>query len=262
MQPMLNIAIRAARKAGEIILKKSDQLNDIQIYNKSANNYVTSVDVQAEKEILFHLRKAYPEHGFLSEESGSLGNAESEYCWIIDPLDGTTNFIKQMNYSGVSIALQVNNKTQLAVIYNPFEDALYTAARGGGAQLNGRRLRVSNQKTIPGAFFSASITASKLFKPSYYVEMGKMQREILSFRYGGALSLDLAKVASGHFDAAWTANAQIWDVAAADLLVREAGGMVCELNGGVNYLKSGNLICGNAKVVVQLIKRLSTHLNI
>ncbi len=261
MQPMLNIAIRAARNAGKIILKKSDDIPNVKIKSKSLNDYVTNIDELCEKEIIYHLHNAYPDHQILSEECGLIGNKESEYKWIVDPIDGTTNFIKQLSYSAVSIALQVKGKTQVAVIYNPFSNDLYTAIRGGGAQLNERKIRVSNKNVIMGALLSTGISNSKKYKPSYHQELAAMQDEILSFRYGGSLALDLANVACGRFDAGWTMKAQIWDIAAAELLVREAGGVVSEVNGGVNYLQSGSIICGNGKLVAALIKRITPHLN-
>lgn len=261
MQAMLNIAVRAARMAGKIMLKKSDDIPNVKIKTKSVNDYVTSVDEQCEKEIIYHIHKAYPDHQILSEECGLIDNKDSDYKWIIDPIDGTTNFIKQLNYSCISIALQVKGKTQVAVIYNPFANDLFTALRGSGAQLNENKIRVSDKKTIAGSMLSTTITGSGQFKPSYSNELANMRRDILAYRYGGSLALDFAYVACGKFDAAWTASAKIWDIAAADLLVREAGGVVSELDGGVNYLSSGRVICGNAKIVAALIKRLSPHYN-
>jgi myo-inositol-1(or 4)-monophosphatase len=260
MQPMLNIAIRAARMAVTIILKKSDDIPNVKIRNKRVNDFVTSVDLACEKEIIYHLHKAYPDHQILSEECGLIGNPESDYKWIVDPLDGTTNFIKQLNYSAVSIALQVKGRTELAVIYNPFANDLFTALRGSGAQLNERKIRVSNKRDISGSFLSTGISASNKFKSSYTQELISIRKEILSFRYGGSLALDLANVACGRFDAGWTVNAEIWDIAAVDLLVREAGGVVSELDGNVNYLTTGSVICGNSKIVSSLLKRISPHI--
>jgi myo-inositol-1(or 4)-monophosphatase len=261
MHPMLNIAIRAATKAGELIIKKSEDLTDITVQDKGKNNFVTNVDIQAEKEILYHLQKAYPDHAILSEESGHMGNKDSDHLWVIDPLDGTNNFIHGVPHYCVSIALEVKGRTEVAVIYNPNINHLFTAARGDGAQLNGKRIRVSNRKNLTGAIFSAPVNNNKkVFKDSYYSLLEKLKEDISGFRYSGSLALDLAYVGAGYYDAAWTMSSQKWDIAAASLIIKEAGGLISEINGGIDYQNTGRVIAGSPKVVSKIIQQFTPHL--
>ena len=258
---MLTIAVRAATKAGDLIIKKAENIDDITITSKGKNDFVTEVDMQAEKEIFYHLQKAYPDHALLSEESGLIGNEDSEYLWIIDPLDGTNNFIHGLPHYCVSIALKHRGKIEVAVIYNPNLDQLFTASRGDGAQLNGKRLRASSRKSFQGCLFSASYGYNdQAFKPSYLDALREIKKDISGLRYSGSLALDLAYVSAGFYDAAWTTTSKPWDIAAASLLIKEAGGLVSEINGGINHLETGRLIAGNPKLVSKLIQSFAPHL--
>ncbi len=250
MQPMVTIALRAARKAGEQIVRASDELERIDVQEKNVNDFVSDVDRNAEREIIYHLRKAYPEHAILGEESGLSGDENAEYRWVIDPLDGTTNFLRGIPHYAVSIACLYRGKLEHAVIVDPVRREEFTASRGRGAQLNGRRIRVSSRASLDGALLGTGIP----FKDHCDQHLGAYSKslEVLAgqcagIRRAGAASLDLAYVAAGRLDAFWEIGLAQWDMAAGALLVREAGGLVADINGSDNYLESGNIVCGNPK---------------
>jgi myo-inositol-1(or 4)-monophosphatase len=250
MEPMINIALRAARKAGELIVRASDELDRIDIQAKSANDFVTQVDVAAEREITRALQRAFPEHAILGEESGRSGPDNAEYTWIIDPLDGTTNFIRGIPHYAVSIGCLRGNRLEHAVVLDPVRREEFTASRGKGAQLNGRRIRVSRLPTLEGALIGTGIP----FRghrdeqlPAYAEALGKLAGLCAGIRRPGAASLDLAYVAAGRFDAFWELGLAPWDMAAGALLVREAGGLVADMDGSENFMHSGNIVCGNPK---------------
>jgi len=262
MEPMINIALRAARKAGESIVRASDELHRFEVKAKGINNFVTEVDINAEREIIYHLQKAYPDHAILGEESGLIGNAEAEYRWIIDPLDGTTNFIRGIPHYAVSIACMYRGKIEHAVVVDPVRHEEFTASRGRGAQLNGHRIRVSDLASLDGALLGTGIPFKnhcddKLEPYSKSIEV--LASQCAGIRRAGAAALDLAYVAAGRLDAFWEIGLAQWDIAAGVLLVREAGGMVVDIDGSDNYLESGNIVCGNPrcfKAVLQVVKPL------
>lgn len=262
MQPMLTIALRAARQAGEYIVRASDRLDILAVSEKSSNDYVTEVDRSAEDIILKLLQKTYPDHGFLAEESGAK-NIDSEYCWIIDPLDGTTNFIRGIPHYAVSIACQHQGKLEHAVVYNPVTREEFTASRGRGAQLNGRRIRVSARTHLDGALLGTGIPfrghqADQL--TGYLSTLGELAPEVAGIRRAGSAALDLAYVAAGRFDAFWEMGLQPWDMAAGLLLIQEAGGLVSDFEGGNRYLETGNVVCGNPKCFKHVLKVVNQHL--
>ena len=262
MEPMINIALRAARKAGENIVRASDDLDRFEVKAKGVNNFVTEVDINAEQEIIYHLQKAYPDHAILGEESGLTGSEDAEYRWVIDPLDGTTNFIHGIPHYAVSIACQYRGKLEHAVIVDPVRREEFTASRGRGAQLNGRRIRVSKRASLDGALLGTGIPFKdhcddKLTAYSKSIEV--LAGQSAGIRRAGAASLDLAYVASGRLDAFWEIGLAQWDIAAGALLVREAGGLVADIDASENYLESGNIVCGNPKcfkAVLQAVKPL------
>ncbi len=262
MEPMINIALRAARKAGESIVRASDELHRFEVKAKGINNFVTEVDINAEREIIYHLQKAFPEHAILGEESGLIGNAEAEYRWIIDPLDGTTNFIRGIPHYAVSIACMFRGKIEHAVVLDPVRREEFTASRGRGAQLNGHRIRVSDLASLDGALLGTGIPFKnhcddKLEPYSKSIEV--LAAQCAGIRRAGAASLDLAYVAAGRLDAFWEIGLAQWDIAAGVLLVREAGGLVADIDASDNYLESGNIVCGNPrcfKAVLQVVKPL------
>jgi len=262
MEPMINIALRAARKAGESIVRASDELHRFEVKAKGINNFVTEVDINAEREIIYHLQKAFPDHAILGEESGLIGNAEAEYRWIIDPLDGTTNFIRGIPHYAVSIACMYRGKIEHAVVLDPVRHEEFTASRGRGAQLNGHRIRVSDLASLDGALLGTGIPFKnhcddKLEPYSKSIEV--LASQCAGIRRAGAAALDLAYVAAGRLDAFWEIGLAQWDIAAGVLLVREAGGLAADIDGSDNYLDSGNIVCGNPrcfKAVLQVVKPL------
>lgn len=262
MEPMINIALRAARKAGEGIVRASDELHRFEVKAKGINNFVTDVDINAEREIIYHLQKAYPDHAILGEESGLIGSETAEYRWVIDPLDGTTNFIRGIPHYAVSIACMRQGKIEHAVIVDPVRHEEFTASRGRGAQLNGHRIRVSDLTSLEGALLGTGIPfkdhCDDRLQP-YSKSIEVLAAQTAGVRRAGAASLDLAYVAAGRLDAFWEIGLSIWDIAAGVLLVREAGGLVADIDASENYLESGNIVCGNPrcfKAVLQVVKPL------
>jgi myo-inositol-1(or 4)-monophosphatase len=262
MEPMINIALRAARKAGENIVRASDDLERFEVRAKGVNNFVSDVDIAAEKEIIYHLHKAYPDHAILGEETGLSGSEDADYRWIIDPLDGTTNFVRGIPHYAVSIACLYKGKLEHAVIVDPVRREEFTASRGRGAQLNGRRIRVSKLPGLDGALLGTGIPFKdhcddKLGPYSKTVEV--LAGQCAGIRRAGAASLDLAYVAAGRLDGFWEIGLAPWDIAAGALLVREAGGLVADIDASENFMQSGNIVCGNPKcfkAVLQVVKPL------
>ena len=259
---MINIALRAARKAGENIVRASDDLHRFEVKAKGVNDFVTEVDINAEQEIIYHLQKAYPDHAILGEESGLLGSEDAEYRWIVDPLDGTTNFIRGLPHYAISIACVYRGKLEHAVVLDPVRREEFTASRGRGAQLNGHRIRVSALTSLEGALLGTGIPFKdhcddKIVPYSKSIEV--LAAQCAGIRRAGAASLDLAYVAAGRLDAFWEIGLAPWDIAAGALLVREAGGLVADIDASDNYLESGNIVCGNPKcfkAVLQTVKPL------
>ena len=258
MHAMLNIAVRAARKAGDIIARACDQVDTLKVRHKAENDFVSEIDQRAEQAIIDTLLKAYPDHAILAEESGSQGN--SEYEWVIDPLDGTTNFLHGFPQYAVSIACRHKNALQHAVVYDPFKQELFTASRGDGAQLNGKRIRISQRTSMSGALLGTGIPFSDVETLQIHLNM---MRDIIpgtaGIRRAGSAALDLAYVAAGRLDAFWEFNLKPWDMAAGILLVEEAGGLVGDFHGGFDYFSSGNVLCANPKLFKQMLKLLQPH---
>ena len=248
MQPMLNIAVRAARAAGNIIIRQFDRAQDLPATEKSKNDYVTEVDKQAEAVIIDTLLKAFPKHAILAEESGTRGN--SEYVWIIDPLDGTTNFMHGFPHFAVSIALQHKGKLQQAVIYDPLRQELFTTSRGDGAYLNDRRIRVSKRKNLDGALLGTGFPFGESANIDRFLETCRTLMPVTAgIRRAGAATLDLAYVACGRLDGFWEFGLKPWDIAAGALLIEEAGGVVCSIDTDKEYLTSGNIVSGNPYIL-------------
>ena len=237
MHPMLNIAIRAARTAGDSIVREMDRTRDISIETKGKNDFVTEVDKNAEGIIISVIKNAYPEHAFLAEESGQEG--ENDYLWIIDPLDGTTNFLHGFPHFSVSIALQNKGVLEQAVIYDPLKQELFTASKGKGAQLNNRKIRVSIKKTLDGALLGTGFPYNNESVMQQFIESYKnLFPNVAGIRRAGVASLDLAYVACGRLDGFWEFNLRPWDIAAGALIIQEAGGINAELTGGADYMLS------------------------
>ncbi|MCG6865097.1 MAG: inositol-1-monophosphatase [Thiogranum sp.] len=260
MHPMLNIAVRAARNAGDIIVRQSTRIDELTITSKERNDYVSEVDRQAENEIMAVIRKAFPDHGILAEESGQHGSGD-EFLWIVDPLDGTTNFLHGFPQYAVSIALQHKGRLEQAVIYDPMRQELFTASRGGGAQLDNRRIRVSKQTVLEGALLGTGFPYKDQGHLSAYLEMFKaLIVDSAGIRRPGSAALDLAYVAAGRFDGFWEIGLNPWDMAAGVLLVREAGGLVGDLAGGHDFMKNGNIVAAAPKLFPAMLREIRPHL--
>lgn len=263
MHPMLNIAIKAVRIAGNIILKASDNLNDIKIYQKSKKNFVTNIDIIVEQSIINIINKAYKDHYFITEESGKFGNLHSKYTWIIDPIDGTNNFINGLPHNCISIAMQFKGKTKLATVYNPHLDQLFIAEKGNGAQLNHLKTRISNNSNLQNCIISGSIRYNKkVFNSNYYKAIIEFQKKILGLRYSGSLTLDMCYVACGYLDGIWTTHdTKIWDFAGGAIMIEESGGTICDFEGNtVNILNPSCFIGGNHKINEQISKFFTPYL--
>lgn len=261
MDPMLTIAVRAARAAGDIIVRAMDRVDLLNVTLKSRNDFVSDVDRQAEQEIVTILRKAYPDHAVLGEEHGAQGPERSEHVWVIDPLDGTTNFLHGFPQFAVSIALLHRGKPERGVVYDPLRQELFTAARGAGAMLDNRRLRVTKQKGLAGALLGTGIP----FKDQSYIDpylgmLKSLLKDAAGIRRAGSAALDLAYVAAGRFDGFWEIGLQSWDMAAGLLLVQEAGGIVSDLEGGDRYLETGSIVTANPKLHTAMLELIKPHL--
>lgn len=264
MEPMTTIALRAARKAGDLIVRASDELDRVGHRAKGVADFVTDVDIAAEKEILYHLRKAFPDHAFLCEESGRSGLDDAEYTWIIDPLDGTTNFMRGIPHYAVSLACMKDGKIEHAVVIDPVRQEEFIASKGRGAQLNGKRIRVSNQTELRSALLGTGVPflghqADKL--PQYANTLATLAGQSTGIRRAGAAALDLAYVAAGRLDGFWELGLKPWDIAAGALLIKEAGGLIADIDGSESYLDSGNVVCGAPKIFKQVLQTVGPALS-
>ncbi len=263
MEPMLNIALRAARKAGELVARATEQLDTLEVKEKSANDFVTEMDQASEKEVIYHISKAHPDHAFLGEEGGIQGNPDSDYQWVIDPIDGTTNFIHGIPHFAISIACLYKGQLEHAVVLDPIRREEFTASRGKGAQINGRRMRVSSRKSMDGALIGTGIpfkSRSEAWIPAYTQSLAAVAKQTAGIRRAGAASLDLAYVAAGRLDGFWEIGLSQWDIAAGVLLIRESGGLVSDFNGGSDFMNSGNVVAGNPKCFKALLQTVQPHL--
>jgi myo-inositol-1(or 4)-monophosphatase len=260
MQPMLNIAIRAAHSAGDFIVRKINKLPDLKIEVKARNDFVTEVDREAEVRIIEELLKAYPGHGILAEESGVI-EGKDEYRWIIDPLDGTTNYLHGFPHYAVSIACEYRGRMEHGVIYDPIKQELFTASRGDGATLNNRRIRVTNLRTVEGALIG---TGFPFKNPDQLDQFLKLFSAFFSsasdMRRAGSAALDLAYVAAGRLDGYWESGLNSWDVAAGALIVREAGGLVTDYSGDGKFLENGEIVAGNPKIISDMLRRIQQQM--
>ena len=259
MQAFLNTAIKAARSAGDLVMRRMKRLDELRVDSKGANDYVTQVDGQAEERIIEIIRERYPDHAFLGEEGGASG--DSDHTWIIDPIDGTTNFIHGFPVFAVSIALRIKGRMSTGVVYDPNRQEIFTAIRGEGAQLDGRKIRVSNRRGMEGTLIGTGFPyREKDRMTSYLAMMEDVMHNAADIRRPGSAALDLAYLASGRIDGFWEFGLKIWDIAAGSLLVREAGGLISELEGAGDYLETGNVVAGAPKVHDALLKLLQPHL--
>ena len=260
MHPTVNIAVRAARAAGDIILRYHNQIDLLTIENKSINDFVSEVDKTAEKAIINEIKKVFPNHSILAEESGeTLG--DSDFQWIIDPLDGTTNYLHGFPQYAVSIALLEKQVVTHAVIYDPFKEELFNASKGEGAYLNNERMRVTSTNGLQNTLIGTGFPFRQPEHLDCYLKTFKaIHPHVSGIRRAGSAALDLAYLAAGRLDGFWEIGLNSWDIAAGALLVKEAGGFIGDFSGRDQYLETGNVVAGNADVYKILLKTIHPHL--
>lgn len=264
MHPMLNIAVRAARAAGSVITRGYENRDDLDIQSKGAQDYVTKIDKEAELTIIEKIKKSYPDHAFIGEEGGRIeGNAE--FTWVIDPLDGTSNFIAGIPHFAVSIALLHKGKLDQGVVFDPIRGELFAATKGSGAQLNGYRLRCTKAKDLSNTILATAIPfRDKSNLDAELKNFAKVFKDCGDVRRSGSAALDLAYVAAGRYDGYWEKGLQSWDMAAGELLVKESGGLVTDYAGNNDPLydeikqagSSNGIVAGNPRVVQNIVKRI------
>ena len=262
MHALLNVAVMAARRAGAVLIRNLVKLEKLKVEKKGHNDYVSEADRAAERAVIDVIQKHYPEHAILAEESGSQGDPSSDTVWIIDPLDGTTNYLHGFPVFAVSIGVQVNGRMAHAVVYDPLRQELFTATRGAGAQLDDHKIRVSGRKELEHALIGTGFPfrqADSEMEP-YLAMLGKVVKNTAGVRRPGAAALDLCYVAAGRLDAFWETGLAAWDMAAGALIIREAGGIVSGLDGGENYLDSGHILCGTPKIYSGLAKLCASEI--
>ncbi|MFB9133352.1 inositol-1-monophosphatase [Vibrio sp. AK197] len=262
MHPMLNIAIRAARKAGNHIAKSLENAEKIESVQKGSNDFVTNVDKEAEAIIINTIKQSYPEHSVVAEENGLIEGKDNDVQWIIDPLDGTTNFIKGLPHFSVSIAVRIKGKTEVACVYDPMLNELFTAQRGAGAQLNSARIRVKPLKDLQGTVLATGFPfKQKQHSESYLKIISALFVDCADFRRTGSAALDLCYVAAGRVDGYFELGLKPWDLAAGELIAREAGALVTDFAGGTDYMKSGNVVAASARGAKELLKHIRENGN-
>lgn len=256
-KPAVNIAVQAARKAGTVILRNIHRADAIAVSDKGQLDFVTDADRLAEQEIIREIRRAYPEHAIWGEESGRSGT--SRYVWVIDPIDGTSNFMRGFPHCSVSIALMEEGVVQHGVVYDPVRDEIFHATKGGGAFLNDRRIRVSQRIGLAGALVATGFPFKQRTRLATQMRMVKaLLEDAEDLRRTGSAALDLAYVACGRLDGYFEYGLQPWDMAAGALLVREAGGVVLDFDGEEGWFDSGNVIAGNLKVAAAMVARIKS----
>ena len=254
MNPLQNVAVMAARRGGAVLIRHLNKLDKLNVERKGHNDFVSDADRAAEDAVIEVIHKHYPDHAILAEESGVQG--ESDTVWIIDPLDGTTNFLHGFPQFCVSIGVQVKGRMEAAAVYDPMRQEIFAAARGDGATLDDRKIRVSGRKELEYALIGTGFPFRNpdLDTMPYLKMLGKVVRNTAGVRRPGAAALDLCYVASGRLDAFWETGLKAWDLAAGSLIIREAGGIVSGLDGSEDYLESGHILCGSPKVYAGLAK--------
>ena len=259
MHPLLTTAVRCARFAGNVILKHLDQLDRIEIETKGRFDYVSEVDTMAERQITDHITRTYPDHGIVAEESGSRGES-NEYVWIIDPLDGTTNFIHGYPQFAVSIAVTRRGTLEHAVVFQPVSNELFVASRGQGAQLNNRRIRCSQVRSLDHALLGTGFPVKRLdlLDPWLKTFRAALPR-CNGIRRSGSAAMDLANLAAGRLDGFWELGLSPWDMAAGALLVREAGGLLADNAGGQDYLTNGNIVAAAPALFNQFLNLIRSR---
>ncbi len=262
MNPLLNIGIKAARAGGNVIIRYIDRLEGLRIETKGRNDFVSEVDRMAEQAIIEVIQKGYPDHAILAEESGGQYSPQTptDTTWIIDPLDGTTNFLHGHPDFCISIAVQSKNTIEHGVIYDPLRNEIFTASRGQGAQLNGRRIHVSGQTHLSSSLITVGYPNREIQQFENWRKcFNSLLPKVLSIRHTGSAALDLAYVASARTDAFFEPLLKPWDLAAGSLIVREAKGLVADFDGQHDFLESGNIVCANPHIFNELLKLIQFY---
>jgi len=261
MNPMLNVAIQAVREASHVIVKSLERLDHLNVSEKGHNDFVSEVDQIAEQKIIEVLLKTYPDHKIIAEEGGIVSEGSDNYTWIIDPLDGTTNYLHGLPHFAISVAVMYKDKFEYAVVYDPLMQEWFTASRGGGAFLNDRRIRVSSEKRLSNALIGTGFPFRnpQHFKP-YMNTFEAIFPKTSGVRRAGSAALDLAYVAAGRLDGFWEMSLKPWDIAAGALLIKEAGGILSDFGGEPNYMDSGQVVAGNPKVYKALLQMIQSNL--
>lgn len=261
MNPILNTAFKAARKAGDMMIRASNNLSAIKVDSKAFNDFVSDIDRMSESILIEALKEAYPQHKITTEESGSHGKARAEYEWIIDPLDGTTNYLHGHPQFAISMALLHKGVLQEALVYAPERNDLYLASRGKGALLNDRRIRVSNRIELNQCLIGTGFpVVDQSMMDTYLAILKDFLSKTAGARREGAASLDLCALATGRFDGFFEFNLKPWDIAAGALIAKEAGAIVTDMQGEQNWLESGDIVAANPKVLAQMLQIIGTHI--
>jgi myo-inositol-1(or 4)-monophosphatase len=254
MHALLNVAVMAAHRGGDTLIRSLPKLDKLKVEQKGRNDYVSEADRNAERAVISTIQKHYPDHAIIAEESGEQG--ESEYTWIIDPLDGTTNFLHGFPVFAVSVGLRYQGRMEHGAVYDPLRQELFSASRGQGAQLDGRKIRVTGGTLLDRALLGTGFPFrdSNMAIEPYMQMLEKAIRNTAGIRRGGAAALDLCYVAAGRLDAFWETGLSIWDLAAGSLIIREAGGLISGLDGSENFLETGHVLTGTPKIYTQIAR--------
>jgi myo-inositol-1(or 4)-monophosphatase len=258
VHPIVNIALRAAREASTLIVQAYARPDRVKVFEKGPNDFVTDIDKQVEEVLLSHLRKAYPDHSFMAEESGLQEGKDKDTVWIIDPIDGTRNFVMGIPHCAISMACVQRGKLQHAVIVDPMKNEEFTATKGSGAQLNGNRMRIGTRNKLEGGVVGLSCAGLRNYERMLDLQV-KLKGVAGGIRFMGSTALDLAYIAAGRLDAGWTSGVSPWDSAAGILLVQEAGGFVSDLKGNPDCLHSDELVYGNPRCFKALLQLTSSN---
>ncbi len=260
MHAMLNVAVMAARRGGDTLIRNMNKLEKLNVEQKGRNDFVSDADRAAENAVIETLLKHYPDHAILAEESGQRG--ESDYVWIIDPLDGTTNYLHGFPVYCVSIALAHKGRLEQAVVYDPLRQEIFSASKGQGAQLDGRKIRVSGRKDLERSLVGTGFPyrdSNEAFEPYMKMLVNAIQNTT-GIRRAGSAALDLCYVAAGRLDAYWETGLMSWDLAAGALIIREAGGIISGLDGSEDFLDTGHVLTGTPKIYAALAKLCATEI--
>lgn len=262
MEPLLNIAVRAARASGKILKRYQDNLDRVQWTQKAKNDFISEADKASENTLIEIIKQSYPNHSILAEESGLSEQQDSDVTWIIDPIDGTTNFIHGIPHFAISIGIEIKGRVEHGLVYAPMTEELFTATRGSGAELNNHRIRVGKNKDLEGALLATGFPFKDHNRlPIWQKTFDALFAECADVRRAGSAALDLAYVAAGRLDGFWEFDLKPWDIAAGALLVQEAGGIVEDFSGQNKLMQNGNVLAANPKVFKAMLQKIRPALS-